>query len=289
MLGPAFAIVFALLFGFASIFSRRGLETGSYRSFLVISLAVGSPIFLVMTGLTTGFADTPMWGVAYAAAGAVFGSVLARSLYFLGINYLGPGKALSINATSPVYAAFLAWVVLEETITPQVIIGTLAVVLGIVLLSTDVRAQTEFEGVSLAVALYPVVGATLAAVAVTLRKLALDAGIAPIEAGTVNMVAGFLVVLPVAATRWRAELVGIDRGALRNFLVASTIMAIGFVFYFVGLRATDASVFFPLAQTQPLFAVLFSALLLRQIEIITRWTALGSSVIVVGAALVATG
>ena len=143
MLGPAFALVFALLFGFASIFSRRGLETGSYRSFLVISLAVGSPIFLVMTGLTTGFANTPMRGVGYAAAGAVFGSVLARSLYVLGINYLGPGKALSINATSPVYAAFLAWVVLEETITPRVVIGTLAVVLS----NGDASIVTQIIGI----------------------------------------------------------------------------------------------------------------------------------------------
>lgn len=289
MMGLAFAFLFAILMGVASIFSRRGLEDGSFYAMLVLSLAIGSPIFLAITALTTGFADTPIDGVLYAAAGAVVGSVLGRSLYFLGINYLGPGKSLSINATSPLYAAALAWVVLDETITSLVVAGTLVIVVGIVVLSRDVRTETERSDHSVAVVLYPLVGAMFAAVAVTLRKIALTTGIAPIEAATVNMVVGFLVVSPTLATRWRAELVEIDRGALRNFAVASTIMALAFVFYFLGLRITNASVFFPLVQTQPLFAALLSGAFLGRLEIVSRWTVAGSAVIVTGAALVVVG
>lgn len=287
--GPVYALLFTLFLGTASIFSRRGLEHGSFRSLLVVSLAVSAPVFLVLTALTTGFAETPLAGVAYAAAGAVAGSVLGRSLYFIGIDYLGPGKSLSISATSPLYAAALAWVVLEETITPLVVVGTLGVVLGIVVLSRDLRAQTAAEDYSIGVVAYPLVGAVFAAVAVTLRKLALDAGIAPLEAATVNMVVGLLVVTPLAATRWRGAVVDVDRRALRNFVAASTVMAVGFVFYFVGLQTTNASVFFPLLQTQPLFAVGLSAVFLGRLEVISRWSVLGSSVIVTGAALVVLG
>ena len=132
MVGIAFAFLFAILMGTASVFSRRGLENGSFYAMLVISLAIGSPIFLSITAVTTGFANTPLDGVLYAAAGAVVGSVLGRSLYFLGINYLGPGKSLSITATSPLYAAGLAWIVLDETITALVVVGTLVIVVGIV-------------------------------------------------------------------------------------------------------------------------------------------------------------
>lgn len=277
------------MLGVASIFSRRGLATGSFYALLVLSLAVGSVLFVPLAALTTGFADAPPRGVAYAAAGAVLGSVLARSLYFLGINYLGPGKALSVYATSPLYAAVLAGLVLGESITPLVVAGTLAIVVGIAALSRDVRAQTERENNPLSVVLYPLGGAVLASVAVTLRKLALTAGVVPIEAATVNMVVGLLVVVPLLATDWRRELLDIDRTAFRNFLAASTVMAVGFLVYFVGLRITDASVFFPLVQTQPLFAVALSAVFLRQLEIVTRWTLLGSVVIVAGAALVVVG
>lgn len=289
MLGMLFAVIFALLLGTASIFSRRGLATGSFAALLVISLAIGTPFFLVLTGLTTGFRNTPLLGVGYAAAGAVIGSVLGRSLYFLGINYLGPGKSLSITATSPLYAAILAWLILDERLTILVILGTLTIVIGIILLSKDIRTETERANYSLHVTLYPLLSAILAAIAVTLRKLALTTGLPPIEAATVNMVVGLLVVSPLAATRWRHTITDIDRDALWNFAIASTIMAIGFIFYFTGLQRTNASIFFPIVQTQPLFAVLLSAIFLRQLEITTRWTILGSLTVVTGAILVVIG
>ncbi|UWG48990.1 Permease of the drug/metabolite transporter (DMT) superfamily [Halanaeroarchaeum sp. HSR-CO] len=289
MLGPALALCFALLMGFASIFSRRGLQTGSFRALLVISLGVGSVVFLAMTAVTTGFAETPVMGVVYAGIGAIIGSVAGRSLYFLGINYLGPGKSLSVSATSPLYATVFAWLVLEETITPLVVAGTVAIVGGIVVLSKDIRTQTAEESYSNAVVLYPLVAAVMLAMAVTLRKLALDTGIAPIEAGTVNMVVGLVVVLPLFATRWRREILETDPTALRQFSIASTFMAVAFILYFVGLQITNASIFFPLVQTQPLFALAFSAALLGNLEVISRWSVVGSTIIVVGAALVVLG
>lgn len=289
MIGIGFALVFAALMGIASIYSRRGLSNASFYAMLVISLAIGAPIFLLLTALTTGFADTPLLGAVYAATGAVLGSVIGRSLYFLGINHLGPGKSLSITATAPLYGAVLAWVVLGETITSLVILGTVVIVVGIVTLSRDVRAQTERSDRSILVALYPLAGAIFLSIAITFRKLALTAGIAPIEAATINMVVGFLVVTPPLATGWREELVTIDRDALRNFVIASVIMALAFVFYFIGLELTNASIFFPLVQTQPLFAVVLSAVFLRNLEVISRWTVLGSTIIVTGAALVVLG
>lgn len=51
MIGPVFAVLFALLLGIASVFSRRGLENGSFRVLLVTSLVIGSPIFLIVTVL----------------------------------------------------------------------------------------------------------------------------------------------------------------------------------------------------------------------------------------------
>lgn len=289
MLGVAFALLFAVMLGVASIFSRRGLENGSFLALLFFSLAIGALIFLLITAVTTRFAQAPVLGVVYAAVGALLGSVIGRSFYFLGIDYLGPGKSLSIYATSPLYAAVLAWIVLDESITPLVIVGTLAIVSGIVALSFDVRTETEQAGHSIWVLLFPAAGAVLASGAVTMRKLALDVGLVPIEAATVNMVVGFTAVSPLLLTRHRSAILDIDRDSRRNFVIASVIMALAFVFYFFGLRVAEASVFFPLIQTQPLFAVVLSAIFLRELEVITRWTAVGSLVIVLGAVLVILG
>jgi uncharacterized membrane protein len=131
--------------------------------------------------------------------------------------------------------------------------------------------------------------ALLIAVAVVIRKAALDGGIDPILAGAVNMGAAWLVVAPVVVGRWHTDLRTIDRRGLRQFTVASVLMALGFVCYFLGLQRTPASVFFPLIQTQPVFAVGLSALYLGGLELVSRRSVVAALVIVVGAVLVTLG
>ena len=289
MFGMAFALLAAALVGISSIFSRRGLERESFDVLLVVSLVVAAPIFLVLAMLTTGFADSPARGLAFAAAGAVFGSVVGRACYFLGIRYVGPGKSLSINATSPLYVALLSFVFLDERLTPLLVGGTLLIVLGVMSISGDANAERERAGHSHLVLLFPVVSAVLLAVAATLRKLALSAGLAPIEAGAVNMTVACAVAAPLVLARREEPLGAVDRGAMKNFVVASLLMAASFVCYFVGLERTPANVFYPLVQTQPLYAVGLSALVLGDLEVVTWRTALAAAFIVGGAGLVILG
>ena len=289
MFGIASALLAAALVGTASVFSRRGLERESFDVLLVVSLAVAAPIFLALVALTTGFADSPVAGVAYAAGGALFGSVVGRAFYFLAIRYVGPGKALSINATSPLYVALLSFVFLDERITAFLVAGTLLIVVGVAGISGDANAERERAGHSRYVLLFPVVSAALLAVAATLRKLALSAGLPPIEAGAINMTVAFAVAVPVVLARREEPVSDIDRTALRYFVAASLLMAGSFVFYFVGLQRTPASVFYPLIQTQPLYAVGLSALFLGNLEVVTWRTAAAAVCIVGGAGLVIVG
>lgn len=289
MFGVLLGLVTAGLFATASIFSRRGLEDASFDILLLTSLAVGTPVFLTLAILTTGFASTPLWGVLYVAVGAVLGSVVGRSFYFLGINYVGPGKSLSISATQPLYVALFAAVILGEAVTPLVAAGTVVLAVGVVAISRDLKAETDRTNRSTAVIVLPAVGAVFAAVAVIARKIALDLGIPPIEAGAVNMAVGLAVVAPPILVRRRNELRDMDRAPLRNFVIASLLMAIGFVSYFYGLRLTNASVFVPMTQTQPLFAVALSAAFLANLELLTRRSAVGAALVVSGAAMVVAG
>jgi drug/metabolite transporter (DMT)-like permease len=289
MSGIVYGLSFALLMGVASIFSRRGLERESFEVLLVVSLAIGTPIFLLLTVATTGFEGATRAGVFYAAVGAVIGSVLNRSVYFTSIKLVGPGKALAINATSPLFAALLSWLVLDETISALVAGGTIVLVLGVIGVSEDARSETDRSGYPTWFVLIPFVGAILAATSVVIRKIALDAGIEPVQAGAVNMVVGFAVAGTVVGAYRGRSLLDADRQALKSFSVASVLMAVGFVFYFVGLRTANVSVFFPIMQTQPLFALTLSALFLSELEIVTTRTALSGTAIVAGSALVILG
>lgn len=280
--GIAFAVGFAALMGTASIFSRRGLERARPAFLLFISLTVASPLFLVFAWLTTDGPAAPDL-VGLVAVSGVVGSVAARALYFVAIKFVGPGKALSLIAISPLFVAVLSWAFLGEALTIGITLGTAAIVLGVVGLSRDSRAEIQRTAQSSIVLLIPICAALLIAVAVVIRKAALNAGIDPVLAGAVNMTAAWLVVAPVVLGRWRRALWAIDRRSLRDFVIASLLMAIGFVCYFVGLQRTPATVFFPLVQTQPIFAITLSVLLLGDLEVLTRRSVLSALGIVIGA------
>jgi len=239
--------------------------------------------------LTNKFESPPVYGLIYGAIAGIVGSVLARLLYFLGISYLGPGKSLSITASSPLYAAFLAWIVLNEDVTLAVIIGTIVVVVGIIVLSRDIRTETADSEYTVGVALYPLCGAVLTAIAVIIRKLALNTGVDPIEAAAANMLGGLIVVLPVTLICWRQDIANLGYRSFSNFVISSLVMSFGYIFYFVGLSNANASLFVPLVQTQPLFAVVFSSIFLPKLETITRWSYIGSVVIVCGVVLIVLG
>lgn len=288
-LGVGLALLFALLMGTASIFSRRGLEHARPAFLLLTSLTVSAPVFLVLAAVTTDVTAATPGLVALVALSGVVGSVAARSLYFLSIKLVGPGKALSLAAVSPLFVAVLSAAFLGEPVTLAVATGTGVLVLGVAGLVRDSRAEVARTDRSPVVLLAPVAAALLIAVAVVIRKAALNAGIDPVLAGAVNMTAAWLVVAPLVVGRWGADLRRIDHGALRQFTVASALMTLGFVCYFVGLERTPASVFFPLVQTQPVFAVGLSALFLGGLELVTRRSVLAAGTIVLGAVLITLG
>lgn len=289
MLGPVLGITFALCLATASLFSRRGLERASFDVLLVTTLAVAAPLYVLLAAATVGFGEMPPRGLALAAVGAVAGSVLGRSLYLLGIGFVGPGKSLSINAASLPMAAALSAAVLGERLTPLVVGGTLVITLGVVAIARDGQREADRAGRSRAVLFVPLASACFIATAVVVRKAALSAGLDPIHAGTVNMVVAVSVATPIVVAYRGRSLLAVDRWALRQFLVASLLMAAGFVAYFVGLETTRANVFFPLVQTQPLFAVLLSASLADDLEVLSRWTAVGAVAVVTGAVFVVLG
>lgn len=103
------------------------------------------------------------------------------------------------------------------------------------------------------------------------------------------MTVALCVTAPTVVAYRGRSLLAVDRWALWRFAVASLLMAVGFVAYFVGLARTNANVFYPLVQTQPLFAVLLSTGVARELEVLSRWAAGGTAAVVAGAVLVVLG
>lgn len=97
------------------------------------TLAVSLPLFMLYWYLTDGHvpAAPPQQAVAATVYLGVFGSVLGFALYFYLVKHMETGRVALITLITPVMALLLGHSLNNETILPQVWIGTASIVLGL--------------------------------------------------------------------------------------------------------------------------------------------------------------
>lgn len=97
------------------------------------SLAVSLPLFMLAWFVMDGHvpASAPQQAVAATLYLGVFGSVLGFALYYYLLKHLETGRVALITLITPVMALLLGHALNDETILPQVWIGTASIVLGL--------------------------------------------------------------------------------------------------------------------------------------------------------------
>ncbi|MDP6102520.1 MAG: DMT family transporter [Dehalococcoidia bacterium] len=139
MLGVAFGLMAATCWGFSAILVRLGLQhlrptTGTWTSLvpggiLVMSLAV----VFNLDDITTLAAIAFFW----FALGGLFAFALGRFLNAVSIQKAGVARATPLFSTAPLFATILAIIFLGETITLWLLLGTVTIVTGIILITSE--------------------------------------------------------------------------------------------------------------------------------------------------------
>jgi probable blue pigment (indigoidine) exporter len=86
------------------------------------------PLAVVLEGLPPALTVRNMVGFGYLS---LVGTALAYVIWFGGVTRLAPVKVTLLALLSPLVAAVLGWVVLDQTLTPTQLLGALAVVLAV--------------------------------------------------------------------------------------------------------------------------------------------------------------
>jgi transporter family protein len=275
------ALTTAIGFGLAPVLIkmayRRGGTTGT-GLILALVLAV-----VVNVGLIP-FIDphfellTPAAFVAFVLGGLT-GNAIGRRWSFQSIELLGASQSSAIRGGSPMVTALLAVLVYGEVVTPIRWAAIIAIVVGAVLV-TWMPGSTAREWLGLGV-LYAV-GATVSyGIRPILWKFGLNIADTPLAAACVGSIAALLYAL-VMEDRSLVRVTRLDR-SFWLFFAAAVVGAIAVVTLIFALAQGDVSVVYPLSSSSPLFAVAFSAFLLRGVEQVTWRLVVGSAFVVVGA------
>jgi drug/metabolite transporter (DMT)-like permease len=138
-----------LCMAFYNVLSRPLMQRSSALGFLTVGMGFGAAV-LALAGLATdrisvlsGF-GTPQW-IAGAYLG-IGGGALAFILWVLALERATPTRVPNTMTVNPIAAALLATWLVDEPITANLIVGLLAVFLGIWIATTESRTTVVRRG-----------------------------------------------------------------------------------------------------------------------------------------------
>ncbi len=212
----------------------------------------------------------------------VANSALPFVLYAWATLSITAGFASIVNASSPLFAALVAWLWLKDRLTPAAMIGLLIGLLGVVVL---VWGKASFRPGGTGWAVAACFGAALNyGVAANFTKRHLG-GVDPMAIAAGSQFYAALLLAPLAVRFWPASSPGVEAWAAAVVL-ALACTGLAYVLYFRLIASVGPSRAIAVTFLIPLFGMLWGVIFLR--EAITPNMLAGCAVILLGTGL-ATG
>lgn len=287
----ALALVPAILWGLAPIFDKRGMAAGggSVQASLVVVVVQLLWYWLAIAVRYGGsaFSGLTLEVLAVFAFAGVIGTALGRIAIFVGVDKVGASLNSTILSTRPLFATLIALVALGEPLGPVTGLGIVILVAGLSTLT--VSRGGDLGGWRPRDLLWPILAAATFAVANVARRYGmLETPLSALEAVTINETAGLIALVGYALAVGGRDVLERPRDSYRYFAVSGLLTTVAMLSLVaaLGLEAGRIAVVDPLVATAPFFTLAFAAVLLRDLERVTKGVIAGAVLVVVGAALI---
>ena len=285
------ALIPAIFWGFTPIFDKRGMAAGggSVQASLVV-VVVDSAIYWLLIAVLYGRSAfsglTHEVLVVFVFAGVV-GTALGRITIFVGVDKVGASLNSTILSTRPLFATLIALAVLGEPLGPVTGVGIVILVAGLAVLTASKGG--DLAGWQPRDLLWPIAAAATFAVANVSRRYGmLETPISALEAVAINETAGLVALLAYVAAVGGRDVLERPRASYTYFAGSGLLTTVAMLSLMaaLGLEEGRIAIVDPLVATAPLFTLLFAAVLLRDLERVTKGVIVGATLVVVGAVLI---
>ena len=285
-MSPAiFAVLAGLFFALSSIYTRWGLERASSGSAVLITALANVLLFWPLFLILAPFSSISSWAVLGFIGAGASGPFLGRLLLFHGMARVGVSVATPLYNIQVLFAAIGGVIFFNETLTPFVGLGTAVLLIGVAMLSLDASGGNKDTPRRLIDLAFPLASGFFFAISFIFRKWALD--ITPEVYLGLAMMASTSFFTAFVVGPIQGKPLSFPRGhPLVMFAIAGLLTNVAQLFSLNAILRGDLVVVIPLQNTQPLFALVFSALLLRRLERVTAMIVAGAMLVVAGAVLV---
>ncbi len=274
------ALSTAIFYASALVSARRGLKYSTPITVTCVSVIAQVVILWSAIFLTGGIPKVELLPVMLIVlVGAT--QLGVRLFAYTGVQKIGASRSSALQSTSPLISSGIAIATLGERASPEVLIGTVLVVCGIILLSWNPgELIPTYRWWHL---LLPLGAAFLTGVNHPIRRYALTISVEPLLFSAImgSSSLGFFVVY-LALFCPPAERLVWDRRAMLPFVVTGFCETLSILFIITALSLGPVVVVAPLAATYPMWALLGTIIFLRDVERINIRTMAGIVSVVAG-------
>jgi uncharacterized membrane protein len=283
MSGELLALASAAAWAVDSILVRKGAMYSNATTAALISFMVSVLVLVpyVFIAYPPGLVFHPA-NLHFVVSGLIQ-PAFVRVLFYIGITRLGVARAGPLRGIAPLFAAMIAFFVLQERPGLLVYAGVSLTVAGTWFVSYKPPGEGNWRKLDL---LFPIGAAGLASVSQNIRKLGLNVTGAPLVASAVSIVTSLLCLTTSLLVTGKLNALDFNRKCLPYFLTAGLFASLGQILTFMALNAGQVSVVVPLGNTTPLFIIAYSLVFLRGEENITASVILGAVLLVAGIAVI---
>ena len=301
MIGVAWSLVMAALFGFSQLASRKGLseiavDQGTFIMIVVSTILMAFPFFWL--GGPALLIQTNTIGLAYFVAAGLVHFIGGFTLMNTSISTIGAAQTGSLIATTPLFATFLAAVALDELLNAPLIIGVGLVVGGVILIGrsrrrarskpTTATGQPDSRGVAPA-SIFGLLAAVSWGFSPVLIKKGLESLPSPVVGLTLSMVSAGVVYAVILGVRGRLRPIFSQLGQTGGLwqIGAGALIGFGTLARWIALSFTTAAMVTTLSRASLFITVgLGGKLLGNELEPINAQIRWGALLIVIGSIIV---
>ncbi|XOK60669.1 DMT family transporter [Paenibacillus elgii] len=209
----------------------------------------------------------PVWGkseVYRMLLMSFCGSFLFSVCLLYGLQYTGAAESGVITSTTPVFVALLSALLLKERLTPPVMVGVAAAVLGVVVLHIGEPAQTG-TGVAWTGNLLILLAVASEALFAVIGK-GLTGKYSPVLLSAISCTLGFLWFLPLAVYDVvRMEGLHLTAGEWSYIgYYAVVVTVLGYILWYAGVKKVPGSVSGLFTAVIPVTSIVLSIFILQE-------------------------
>jgi drug/metabolite transporter (DMT)-like permease len=270
----------------ANIAARYGMKDSNPATMTLVSFTTQTVVLAAIVAVS-GNIPPLSYFPTILFVGVGFVMPIIRMLSFMGIATLGASRSVALRTTHPLFGALFAVLVLGEELKPAILAGTVLVIAGTFLISWQREEGRVAE--CWWYALFPLTAALITGLIQPLVRYGFSFSDYPVfftalvgaTSLSVSVAAG-PVITKFQPLRWSVN-------SLRSLVLAALLENLGFLLFMTAFDLAPVATVSPLIATSPMWVVLATMVIFRDLERVARSTMVGTLMTVAGTIIITVG